>query len=122
MKETLLRTPVKRKTIKPFLKWAGGKRQLLSEIKAYYPFRNKEITKYAEPFVGGGAVLFDVLNQYDLEQVYISDVNAELINAYRGIQQHAEDLLETLWHWQEEFIPRSKDERKMYYLQLALMN
>ena len=117
MKETRLRTLVKRKTLKPFLKWAGGKRQLLPKIKAYYPFRNKEITKYAEPFVGGGAVLFDVLNQYDLEQVYISDVNAELINAYRSIQQHAEDLLETLWHWQEEFIPRSKDERKMYYLQ-----
>ena len=76
--------PVSRKTVKPFLKWAGGKRQLLPKIKAYYPFRNKEITKYAEPFVGGGAVLFDVLNQYDLEQVYISDVNADLTNPARS--------------------------------------
>jgi len=117
MKETLLRTPVKRKTIKPFLKWAGGKRQLLSEIKAYYPFHNRQITKYAEPFVGGGAVLFDILSQYDLEQVYISDVNAELINAYHTIRHHAEDLLETLWHWQEDFIPRNEDERRSYYIQ-----
>jgi DNA adenine methylase len=68
------------KKAKPFLKWAGGKGQLLSEIEKYYPFENGKITKYAEPFVGGGAVLFDVLNKYDLETVYISDINAELIN------------------------------------------
>ena len=47
--------------VKPFLKWAGGKGQLLSEIEKYYPFSDSHITKYAEPFVGGGAVLFDVL-------------------------------------------------------------
>ena len=50
------------KTVKPFLKWAGGKGQLLKEIERYYPFNNDTITKYAEPFVGGGAVLFDILN------------------------------------------------------------
>ena len=49
------------KKVKPFLKWAGGKGQLLSEIEKYYPFENGEITKYAEPFVGGGAVLFVLL-------------------------------------------------------------
>lgn len=42
---------------KPFLKWAGGKGQLLTEIQKYYPFADKKITKYAEPFIGGGAVL-----------------------------------------------------------------
>lgn len=47
------------KAVKPFLKWAGGKGQLLKEIGKYYPFENGKITKYAEPFVGGGAVLFD---------------------------------------------------------------
>lgn len=46
------------KSAKPFLKWAGGKGQLLHEIEQYYPFDGKIITKYAEPFVGGGAVLF----------------------------------------------------------------
>ena len=69
------------KTVKPFLKWAGGKGQLLKEIEKYYPFANGA-TKYAEPFVGGGAVLFDILSKYDLEQIYISDINAELINTY----------------------------------------
>ena len=48
------------KVVKPFLKWAGGKGQLLSEIEKYYPFETGKVTKYAEPFVGGGAVLFDL--------------------------------------------------------------
>ena len=55
------------KKVKPFLKWAGGKGQLLSEIEKYYPFGDGKIIKYAEPFVGGGAVLFDILSKYDLE-------------------------------------------------------
>ena len=59
------------KRVKPFLKWAGGKSQLLREIEQYYPFKNGTVTKYAEPFVGGGAVLFDILSKYDLEEVYI---------------------------------------------------
>ena len=52
---------------RPFLKWAGGKGQLIREIEKYYPFEDGTITKYAEPFVGGGAVLFDILNRYNLE-------------------------------------------------------
>ena len=70
------------RVVKPFLKWAGGKGQLLKEIECYYPFDEGVIRKYAEPFVGGGAVLFDILSKYELEQVYISDINAELINTY----------------------------------------
>ena len=58
-------------SITPFLKWAGGKGQLLSEIQNHYPF-DENINKYAEPFVGGGAVLFDILDKYDLKEVYIN--------------------------------------------------
>ena len=54
--------------VRPFLKWAGGKGQLLGEIAKYYPFNSGEITKYAEPFVGGGAVLFDILSRYKLDK------------------------------------------------------
>ena len=71
--------------VKPFLKWAGGKRQLISEIMAYYPFEKSKITKYAEPFVGGGAILFDILNKYELDSIYISDTNFDLINTYKDI-------------------------------------
>ena len=104
------------KKVKPFLKWAGGKGQLLSEIEKYYPFENGEITKYAEPFVGGGAVLFDILSKYDLESVYISDINAELINTYRIIRDDIDELIDMLMIMQNEFVPMNTDDRKVYYL------
>ena len=104
------------KIVKPFLKWAGGKGQLLTEIEKYYPFENGKITKYAEPFVGGGAVLFDVLSKYNLEAVYISDINAELINTYCIIRDEINELIDMLMVLQNEFVPMSTDDRKAYYL------
>lgn len=104
------------KTVKPFLKWAGGKGQLLKEIEQYYPF-NDQITKYAEPFVGGGAVLFDILGKFDIKEVYISDINAELINAYRIIRDNVNELIAVLKTYQEEYIPLPAEERKVYYME-----
>ncbi|EHL16854.1 MAG: DNA adenine methylase [Peptoanaerobacter stomatis] len=101
-------------TVKPFLKWAGGKKQLLNEIEKYYPFENG-IKKYAEPFVGGGAVLFDILNKYDLEEIYISDINEELINTYTMIREHIDELIQKLFIMQDEFIPIENSDRKIYY-------
>lgn len=102
--------------VKPFLKWAGGKGQLLSEIEKYYPFEEGKITKYAEPFVGGGAVLFDILSKYDLESVYISDINAELINTYSVIKSDVDNLINILMSMQNEFVPMDDDNRKVYYI------
>lgn len=104
------------KIVKPFLKWAGGKSQLLKEIEQYYPFSDGFITKYAEPFVGGGAVLFDILSKYDLQEVYISDINSELINTYRVICDNVDALIEMLYTMQNDFIPLDTDNRKTYYL------
>ncbi len=104
------------KAVKPFLKWAGGKGQLLNEIERYYPFDDIKITKYAEPFVGGGAVLFDILNKYDLKEVYISDINAELINTYRIIRDNIDALVEMLYTIQNDFIPLDTKNRKIYYM------
>lgn len=104
------------KTVKPFLKWAGGKVQLLKEIEQYYPFEDSKITKYAEPFVGGGAVLFDILDKYNLEEVYISDINSELINTYQTIRDDVECLIKKLSFFQDEFIPLDTANRKIYYL------
>lgn len=100
---------------KPFLKWAGGKGQLLPEIQKYYLFSERKITKYAEPFIGGGAVLFDILNQFDLEEVYISDVNAELINCYRTIQKYPEELIDILLKMQQEYLSLDSENRKKCY-------
>ena len=100
---------------KPFLKWAGGKGQLLSEIEKYYPFEDNKIRKYAEPFVGGGAVLFDILNRYCIEQVYISDINNELINAYCVIRDHVNELIELTAQYQDEYNNLEIEARKKYY-------
>lgn len=104
------------KKVKPFLKWAGGKGQLLSEIEKYYPFEYGKITKYVEPFVGGGAVLFDILSKYDLEAVYISDINAELVNAYRIVRDDIDALIGMLTVMQSEFVPMNTENRKAYYM------
>lgn len=103
------------KTIKPFLKWAGGKGQLLKEIERYYPFGG-DVKKYAEPFVGGGAVLFDILSRFDVKEVYISDVNAELINTYRIIRYEIDKLIELLSVYQLEYVPLDTGSRKAYYM------
>lgn len=108
-------TNVSQTKIKPFLKWAGGKGQLLSEIEKYYPFGNGKITKYAEPFVGGGAVLFDILSKFELEAIYISDINAELINTYSTIKDNVEKLIDTLMDIQKSFLPMNTNGRKEYY-------
>nr|WP_311566099.1 DNA adenine methylase [Peptoniphilus grossensis] len=103
--------------VKPFVKWAGGKGQLLGELEKIYPFYDKKIKKYAEPFVGGGAVFFDILNKYDLESIYISDINCDLINAYKVIKNYKFELIELLKFMENEFLLKDNEERKEYYLE-----
>lgn len=101
--------------IKPFLKWAGGKGQLLSQIQELYPFEAMKIKRYAEPFIGGGAVLFDILSKYELDEIYISDINAELINTYKAIRDDVDDLIDFLKPMEDMFIPLEIEERKEYF-------
>lgn len=102
--------------LKPILKWAGGKTQLLVEISHAYPDGfGSNIRRYAEPFVGGGAVLFDVLSKYDLDEVYISDVNAELINMYLVVRDHVEELIAVLANYHKDYHSLDSEERKQYY-------
>ena len=100
--------------VKPFLKWAGGKGQLIDKIEKFYPFDNK-INKYAEPFIGGGAVLFDILNKFELEKIYISDVNIELLNCYKVIKEKVQKLVDKLKVFENEFLVKDKEDRKIYY-------
>ena len=101
---------------KPFVKWAGGKGQLLSEIRKVYPNEmGKLITKYAEPFVGGGAVLFDVLNRFVLHEVFICDKNKDLIRTYKTIRDHADELIDVLSEFENEYQPACTEKRKMLY-------
>ncbi|MCQ2583422.1 MAG: DNA adenine methylase [Treponema sp.] len=98
---------------KPFIKWVGGKTQLLPEIRQKYP---KSITRYCEPFVGGGAVLFDVLQLFHPAEVLINDINPELINLYSQIKNKCEELIHLLLDLQTEYQNTPIEERKNLYL------
>ena len=80
---------MKNTLVKPILKWVGGKRQLLHEIKPLIP---KKYSTYIEPFVGGGAVLFDLQPKCAM----INDSNEELMNVYEIIKNNPEELIELL--------------------------
>lgn len=100
------------KTVKPFIKWAGGKSQLLSEIRTKYP---QKIERYCEPFVGGGAVLLDVLANYNPNEVIINDINAALINTYQQVQSNVDALISQLDKMQSEFWKADSELRKALY-------
>lgn len=100
-------------TVKPFIKWAGGKSQLLAEIRTKYPVK---IEKYCEPFLGGGAVLFDILANFHPDEVLVNDINKELINVYKQIKTNCDDLIKNLLELQKDYWNRGNDERKKIYL------
>ena len=111
--------PEPSKTPKPFLKWAGGKTQLLPELDTRLPedFR-LTVRVYAEPFVGGGALLFHLLSKgFRPERVVINDSNPDLANTYRVVQSHAGELVETLEKLQAAYRSRTgEDERRAFYI------
>lgn len=101
---------------KPFIKWAGGKNQLLKEIRSIYPSGlGNEINKYAEPFIGGGAVLFDILSRFELDEVYISDINKELISVYETIRDRCSELIDILEEIQTKHLSFDEEARKNYF-------
>lgn len=102
--------------IKPFVKWVGGKGQLLPDIRRKYPAGlGKKITRYCEPFVGGGAVFFDVLTTFHLDELLINDINAELVNTYIQIKTNVSNLLTGLQSIQNDFWPMDEADRKILY-------
>jgi DNA adenine methylase len=106
----LIKTP----TCKPFIKWAGGKRSLLPKLAENLP---KNFTKYCEPFVGGGALMFHLLTTHShIEEVLINDSNPDLMITYRVIQQYVTKLINVLTKVQSDYYQRSEDERRKYFV------
>ena len=109
------------KIAKPFLKWAGGKTQLISDIERTLPTEiTKEKFTYIEPFVGSGAVLFWMLNNFPkLEKAVINDINEDLINTYKTIASNPKELISILEILQNEFhnLEGSEENKKLYYYQ-----
>lgn len=99
---------------RPFVKWAGGKSQLLKEIRAKYPDR---IDKYCEPFVGGGAVLFDIIHTFHPKEVLINDINEELINTYIQIKTACENVITLLSKLQKIYRHSTPEENKRLFLE-----
>jgi len=114
------------KQAKPFLKWAGGKTQLLTVIGSEFHYKNNDKFVYIEPFVGSGAVLFWVLNNYpNIEKVVINDINFDLINSYKIIKNNVKFLINILEEWQQEyhdFSDRQDLKKKYYYAKRELFN
>lgn len=106
---------------KPFVKWAGGKTQLLEQFKALLPkdFDRWENVTYIEPFVGGGAMLFFLLQHFqNISRVIINDINKNLTNTYLNVKNDAEKLVEELKQLEQEYLALSDYEKqKLYYLE-----
>ena len=107
---------------KPFLKWAGGKTQLLPTIDFYLPEefkKEKEIT-YIEPFVGGGAMLFYMLQNYpQIRKAIINDINSHLITTYRTIKEKPFALIESLKDIEAEYKAlKDFENKKIYFLDI----
>ena len=102
---------------RPFLKWAGGKRQLLPTIEQHLPegVRDGTITRYVEPFVGGGAVFFHLRQRYPLQEFHISDFNPDLVNAYVVIRDELDSLLDALQVIADEYLPLEHEKRSEVY-------
>lgn len=97
---------------KPFIKWVGGKSQLLEEIREKYP---SKIEKYCEPFVGGGAVLFDVLSKFQPKEILINDINKELINTYSQIKNNCYGMISQLSEIQSIYKNHSIEKNKEFF-------
>ena len=96
-------------TPKPFVKWAGGKRQLISVLNENLP---NSFGTYFEPFLGGGALLFNMLTENNKQKCIISDLNSDLVLAYATIRDNVDDLISSLKQHEKYY---QKDSKSYYY-------
>ena len=105
---------------KPFIKWVGGKSQLIEQLDAQLPadFGNWEDVTYIEPFVGGGAMLFYIMQQYpNIKHAVINDVNSDLTTCYRTVKDNPEELIASLQDIQDAYNTLQTEEaRKKFFL------
>ena len=94
---------------KPFVKWAGGKRQIMLELEKYFP---DKFDSYLEPFLGGGAVMFDLLTKKPSLKCNVSDLNSDLILAYVTIRDKLNKLIQSLENHSKNY---HKDSTGYYY-------
>ena len=113
-------SPPNSNAAKPFLKWAGGKGQLLQKFQELYPqqLKEKKIKNYYEPFLGSGAVFFDVVQNFEIKLAYLYDINDELILTYKVVQQDVSKLTDCLYQYQQTYLKLDKKKREAFFYTL----
>lgn len=105
---------------KPFVKWAGGKGQLIEQLQSLFPsdLATRENLTYVEPFVGGGAMVFYMLARYkNIVRVIINDFNRDLVVTYKTIRDNPNELIAILERFQNEYFScKTEEAKKEYYL------
>lgn len=107
---------------KPFIKWVGGKSQLIEQLDALLPadFDNWKNATYIEPFVGGGAMLFYMLQHYpNIQHAVINDVNQDLTACYRTVRDYPEDLIYSLSKIEKSYLALPTEEEKRAFFMAA---
>ncbi len=104
---------------KTFIKWVGGKSQLIEQLEMKLPadFDNWKNATYIEPFVGGGAMLFYMLQQHpNIKRAIINDINPDLITCYKTVRDNVEQLIPALREIQAEYyaLPDMEAKREMF--------
>ncbi|NYB26966.1 MAG: DNA adenine methylase [Methanobacteriaceae archaeon] len=118
MQMTLVKREMELANAKPFLKWAGGKTQLLPEFEKRLPSsvkKDKVIKSYIEPFIGGGAMFFFLKRNYHVKKSFLFDINPELIIGYKTIQNNSKELIKILNRMEKEYLKKSEKCRKEFY-------
>ncbi len=105
---------------KPFIKWVGGKSQLIEQLDAQLPadFDTWNDVTYIEPFVGGGAMLFYMLQKYsNIQHAVINDINSDLITCYQTVRDDSEELIESLRDIETAYLDlKTEEARKEFFL------
>ena len=105
------------KKVRPFIKWVGGKSKLIPQMEQYYPkeLKKNKIDVYIEPFLGGGALLIEILKKYNIKKAYAFDINENLINCYNIIKDKVDSLILNLKKLEKEYLKLDDENRKKYY-------
>jgi len=106
---------------KPFLKWVGGKTQLLEAFSSRLPthiIKSRVIDSYIEPFIGGGAMFFFLKRYFDVKESFLFDINKELIVGYKAIKNDHKKLIDELCSIEDLFLEKTEDNRKEFFYQM----
>ncbi len=111
---------VQSRSVKPFLKWAGGKGKLIPTFEGYLPtyLRQRADITYIEPFIGGGAMLFYMLQNYpNISKAVINDINPDLVGVYRSVRDSVEELIHELKTMERSYLalPTLDDKQEYFY-------